>query len=78
MKQSVWNKQIVLQIEMHHQDVADWTAPLPLFLSAQWHHYIGFYFDIITEFFAAFIPYPHIQNSISLKIPSTGTILNGT
>ena len=43
MNEIVWNKQVVLKVEMASHDIADWIAPLPLFINAHWHHYIGFY-----------------------------------
>lgn len=43
MNEIVWNKEIVIKIEMAKHDIADWITPLPLFIKAKWHHYIGFY-----------------------------------
>ena len=60
------------------QDNADWCPALPLLFTARWNHYLGFYYELIQNFFSAFQPFPYSSETFWMELSSTKTPLNGT
>jgi len=54
--------------ELSPQDVTDWNSPLPLIFPAKWHHYVGFYRELVQEYFQPFLPYPYPEHNIQLVL----------
>jgi hypothetical protein len=62
MIEQIWNKKIVAVVDMNEQDIADTHKPIPLILEMSWNAYIGFYYDLIFQFFEMYAPFPIRRN----------------
>lgn len=60
------------------EDNADWCPALPLLFSARWNHYIGFYYQLIQDFFSPFQPFPYTAETFWLELPAHSLRLTGT
>lgn len=57
---------MVVEVTLCGEDNADWCPALPLLFNAKWNHYIGFYYDLIQQFYSAFKPFPDQPDSFWL------------
>lgn len=74
----LWKKEIVVEVMLSAEDNADWCPALPLLFSAKWNHYLGFYYQLIQDFFSPFQPFPYNQDTFWLQIAPNGPSLTGT
>ncbi len=51
MIEQIWSKKIVVIIQMNEEDVCDEQKPLPLITKFAWNAYLGFYYDLIINYF---------------------------
>jgi hypothetical protein len=58
MIEQIWNKKIVTIVEIDSEDIADEHGPLPLIMNLSWNSYIGFYNELICNYFQMYAPFP--------------------
>lgn len=44
---------------MDEEDISDERKPLPLVTKISWNAYIGFYYDLIMDYFEMNAPFPY-------------------
>lgn len=78
MLAEIWQKEVVVEVLLSDQDNADWCPALPLLFSAKWNHYIGFYYELMQNFFSTFQPFPYNGDTFWVKLANNKIPLNGT
>lgn len=66
-----------MEVVLSSEDNADWCSALPLLFSARWNHYIGFYYQLMQDFFSPFQPFPYQADTFWVQI-ANGPPLAGT
>lgn len=58
MLHQIWQKKILIRVDIDNNDVASEFEPLPLFMEVAFNHYIGFYYAKIKDFYFRSAPHP--------------------
>jgi hypothetical protein len=74
----VWKKEVIVEVMLSGEDNADWCAALPLLFPARWNHYIGFYYQLMQDFFSPFQPFPYQADTFWVQLAANGLPLAGT
>jgi hypothetical protein len=67
---------VIVEVVLSSEDNADWCPALPLLFAARWNHYIGFYYQLMQDFFSPFQPFPYMADSFWVEL--NGVQLSGT
>lgn len=67
-----------MEVTLSGEDNADWCPALPLLFAARWNHYIGFYYQLMQDFFSPFQPFPYTTDTFWVELPAANLRLAGT
>lgn len=73
MIEAVWHKKIVVIVDMNEEDIADENKPLPLITQFSWNAYIGFYYELILDYFQMYAPFPYAKEQFYLHVQGIDT-----